>query len=501
MSFVLDLSFLLLAAMGGAVVTCFLFWLRGGPHARPDQVADAHFAQETLGRLQELTHRVSAELDQHGQYVEEISAQLQSDDNDEASVVAAVQQLIEANQRMQRQLSTAEERLQTQAAQIESHAAEARTDSLTLVANRRALDDELTRRLAEFDASGIATTLMLLDVDQFKRFNDAHGHQAGDDALKTVARVLRQVVSEVGLVARYGGEEFAVVFAGLDLDAATPYCERARQAVGTTKFRSVGQELRITASAGLAQFLPGETEVDTLRRTDEALYASKKAGRNCGHLHDGRTCRLLKHAEPRSAAALAPTDDTSIGDEWLYQEDATESLFQEALPNVSSRPAFFDDLIRRLAQWRKTRTPLSLILVQVDAYPQIASDYGATAADAILRITSQLVNASMRDMDQVTRLSEDTFAMLLPGAMLQDAATIAERLRRAVERCRLPRRAGVNWFTISAGAVEASIGEDLHQILQRAREALHAAVSQGRNCVVTQAAARPVKRFEPSTAL
>src|SRR5439155_11482685 len=110
-----------------------------------------------------------------------------------------------------RELDSAEERLQSQALQMESHACEARTDALTQVANRRALDDELTRCLIDFQRRQTPTTLMLLDVDHFKRFNDTHGHQAGDDALQGVARLVRQAVGEAGFVARYGGEEFAVV--------------------------------------------------------------------------------------------------------------------------------------------------------------------------------------------------------------------------------------------------------------------------------------------------
>ena len=96
---------------------------------------------------------MAAEVDQHAECVEEITAQLAGDDNDEAAVVAAVSQLIDANRRMQRQLDSAEERLEAQAGQIESHAAEARTDPLTQVANRRALDDELARCLADFHAA------------------------------------------------------------------------------------------------------------------------------------------------------------------------------------------------------------------------------------------------------------------------------------------------------------------------------------------------------------
>jgi diguanylate cyclase (GGDEF)-like protein len=90
----------------------------------------------------------------------------------------------------------------------------------------------------------------------------------------------------------------------------------------------------------------------------------------------------------------------------------------------------------------------------------------------------------MRDMDHVARLSEDTFALLLPGALLSDGMTIAQRLRQTVERCVLPRKAGTTWITISAGVVEASDGDDLRRILQRGRQGLAEAVHQGGNRVV-----------------
>jgi diguanylate cyclase len=486
MSFLLDLLFLLLAALGGAAVASVVFWLRSSPSPAKKDDEQARLANETLSRLQELTFRVAAEVDQHAECVEEISAQLAADDHDEAAVIAAVTQLIDANRRMKRQLDTAEERLQTQAVELQSHAAEARTDPLTLVANRRAFDDELARCALEFERRGTPTTLMLLDVDHFKRFNDAHGHPAGDDALKTVARLIRQHVGEVGLVARYGGEEFAVVLAGLDLAAAGPYCERARQAVASTSLRLAGKDVRITASTGVSQLLTGETAAELIGRADAALYASKNAGRNCGHLHDGRACRLLRHAPPAASGAARPaTSGDRIGDEWLYAGDTTtEALFEEPLPNVASRPVFFDDLIRRLAQCRRGGTPLTVALIQVDAYSRIASDYGASAADAVLRVASQLINASMRDMDHLTRLSDDTFALLLPGAVLSDAVSLTERLRLAVERCRLPRRAGANWFTISVGVIQAGKDDDLRGLLERSRGALAEAVTQGRNCVV-----------------
>jgi diguanylate cyclase len=443
------------------------------------------FARETLQRLQDLTRTVKAEVDQHSSCVDEINAQLsESIDGDDDSVLEAVSDLIEANRRMQRQLSTAEERLQAQARQIESHAVEARTDALTQVANRRALDDELKRCAADFQRRGTPAILLLYDVDHFKKFNDTHGHQTGDEVLRGVARVLRGALGDIGLVARYGGEEFAVICAGMGYAAIAAQAERARQAVASMHLRSGGKSLSVTVSGGLADFLVGDDDRELIRRADEALYASKKAGRNCAHYNDGRCNHLVKPDQTQAASPVTlPTN--KLGDEWLYEADeAPDSAQREPIPHISSRPAFFDDLIRRLSYCRRGGTPLTLLLVQVDAFPRIVNDHGPAASDVVLRVTAQLINAVMRDMDHVTRMGDDTFALILPGALLADGVTIAERLRQAVERCRLPRKAGASWFTISAGVVEGGESDDLRKILQRAREALGSAANQGRNRVI-----------------
>lgn len=483
MMLLIDITSLFLAACGGAAAMWMVLWFRA-PLPEPLDEEEVGFARDTITKLQDLTRRVAAEVDQHAVCVEEINAQLSSsEDNDEAAVLAAVAQLIDANQQMQQKLDSAEERLKTQARQIESHAVEARTDALTQVANRRALDDELKRCVADMARRGTPTTVMLLDVDHFKRFNDAHGHQAGDDVLRTVARTVRQAVGEIGFVARYGGEEFAVVFAGLAAGAAIPHCERARQAIGASSVKVNSRDLRVTASAGVAEIMAGDTGTEVIGRSDEALYASKNGGRNCGHHNDGRTNHLIRLEQP-SIVASAPVPE-KLGDEWMFEAEVpTETLFEEPIPNVSSRPAFFDDLIRRLSQWRRGHSPLTVIMVQVDHLARVVGEHGTPASEVVLRVTAQLINAVMRDMDHVARMGEDTFALILPGALLHDGVAIAERLREAVERCRLPRKAGATWFTISAGVVEASDGDDLRRILQRGRSALQAAVNQGRNCVV-----------------
>ncbi|MCI0359227.1 MAG: GGDEF domain-containing protein, partial [Planctomycetaceae bacterium] len=346
----------------------------------------------------------------------------------------------------------------------------------------RALDDEIRRCLADFTSRGIVSTLMLVDVDLFKRFNDAHGHQAGDEVLRGVARVLRSKMGEIGLVARYGGEEFAVIFAGLPLGEVIAHAELARQAIAETSFRSAGRELFVTVSTGLAAIQAGDEASELIHRADEALYTSKKAGRNCGHYHDGQTNLPIELKPIETPPSERPAQ--RVGDEWLFESEATaESLYHEPLARVSNRPAFFDDLIRRLSQWRRGGAPLTLMLVQIDGFASLVSQHGAAAGEGVLHVAAKLVNSGMREMDHLARLGEDTFAVLMPGAHLSHAVAIAQRLRSACERCRLPLAAGPREFTISVGVVEASEGDDLRLILERVRNALHAAVRQGRNRV------------------
>ena len=153
----------------------------------------------------------------------------------------------------------------------------ARLDTLTGVWNRRAFFEKAeelvrtTRRLAEKKALSI----VLLDIDHFKLFNDQHGHDVGDLVLREVAARCRAAVREVDVFARYGGEEFVVLLPGANLDeAATHAAERLRQAVAQTPVR----DLSVTISLGVAEF---ELSLeDCLKRADQALYAAKAAGRN-----------------------------------------------------------------------------------------------------------------------------------------------------------------------------------------------------------------------------
>jgi len=149
---------------------------------------------------------------------------------------------------------------------------------MTGLKNHRAFQERLEAEFQRALRYSIPLSLMLVDVDLFKEFNDTYGHLAGDDVLKTVAQVLQDCARGVDFVARYGGEEFVVILPHTEENSALAIGERLRAAI-----EGVNWPLRIvTASLGLATLTSSITDVrDLIAFADKALYYSKKTGRNC----------------------------------------------------------------------------------------------------------------------------------------------------------------------------------------------------------------------------
>ncbi len=147
---------------------------------------------------------------------------------------------------------------------------QAATDPLTGLLNRRAWDVALAEAIRSSTQARSPLTVAMLDVDHFKAYNDAQGHQAGDRLLKAAAAAWRDALRPGDLLARYGGEEFVALLAGCGAEDAAPVAERLRAA---TPFGA-------TSSVGLAQWEPGDSAEALLRRADEALYRAKRTGRN-----------------------------------------------------------------------------------------------------------------------------------------------------------------------------------------------------------------------------
>jgi len=157
------------------------------------------------------------------------------------------------------------------------------TDELTGLANRRRLVAELERELRRSDRHGHPFAILMLDVDRFKHFNDTWGHPAGDVVLKRLANTLRECVRDVDTVARYGGEEFMVILPETPAAEAARVAERIRAGTEKDRFTPEGSsaKLNVTVSVGYAVFPEHARAPDTLiEAADQALYRSKKSGRN-----------------------------------------------------------------------------------------------------------------------------------------------------------------------------------------------------------------------------
>lgn len=155
------------------------------------------------------------------------------------------------------------------------------TDPLTGVYNRRKLMEELRRRVAEFRRYGQPSTLILFDVDHFKRVNDTFGHAAGDDVLRDITVTCGQQLRDVDVLARIGGEEFAVLLTNTTLETGQRVAERLRLSIATEVMKHYQAPVPVTISAGVTALQGSDESLDAvLKRCDEALYQAKRDGRN-----------------------------------------------------------------------------------------------------------------------------------------------------------------------------------------------------------------------------
>ena len=190
------------------------------------------------------------------------------------------EEILRPTLRLASQLSSAYDEIRQQTNHLMTFT-EVRTDALTGVSNRRALDETLDSMFAMQSRYEQPFSLAIFDIDHFKKVNDDHGHLFGDQALKDVARLIDETIRETDIVFRYGGEEFVVVMPNTPLCGACIFSDRLRDQIHT--------KLDLTVSGGVAAARETDDPQSLLSRADAALYSAKAAGRNQTFHHDGET--------------------------------------------------------------------------------------------------------------------------------------------------------------------------------------------------------------------
>ncbi len=183
---------------------------------------------------------------------------------------------------------------------------EVRTDPLTGVSNRRALDETLVSMFAMMNRYELPFSIVILDIDHFKKINDEQGHLYGDSILKSVAKLLDDNVRDTDVVTRYGGEEFVIVLPQTSLLGACVFSDRLRQ--------QIEQNLPLTLSGGVAGAVDGDNPQTLLARADAALYSAKAAGRNLVFYHTGLEIRAAAEIDPATQLVTPAEDFTPRGE-------------------------------------------------------------------------------------------------------------------------------------------------------------------------------------------
>ncbi len=164
--------------------------------------------------------------------------------------------------------------------ELNTASAQARHDTLTGALNRKGLDEALQRELADVRRKETPLCMALLDIDNFKKLNDAKGHDTGDAALNHLVAVTRDSMRTQDTLARYGGEEFVILMPDTTLEKGLDAMTRLQRALTRRFFLAGTEQILITFSAGVAQLAEGESGEDAIKRADQAMYLAKRAGKN-----------------------------------------------------------------------------------------------------------------------------------------------------------------------------------------------------------------------------
>jgi diguanylate cyclase len=263
---------------------------------------------QVMGEIEQVMAMIDAAAGSASSYSESlagVSEQLGESKGDRDSLRSIVEGLVQAakemeqsNQQLEERLSQSKKEISDLQSNLEVVRNESLTDPLTQLFNRKHFDTTLAHAIELATTRNEALSLMMTDIDHFKKFNDNYGHLTGDQVLRLVAMSVKQNVKGQDTPARYGGEEFAIILPNTVLRAAIVVGDHIRRAVMTKELmkRSTGEHLgRVTVSIGVATMRKGDTAQSFIERADACLYAAKRHGRN----------RVMSETDPEVSTAVA----------------------------------------------------------------------------------------------------------------------------------------------------------------------------------------------------
>jgi diguanylate cyclase len=299
-----------------------------------------------------------------------------------------------------------------------------------------------------------------MDVDHFKKFNDAHGHQAGDEVLRGVGKTLQQVVKLGDFACRYGGEEFGLVMPNTPINDARVAAERIRKAIESLVVKFEGKELSVNVSVGLAEASRGEDAVKLIGRADAGVYISKEAGRNCGHWHDGDGFLPMDVAAvPQEKPAQAPEQPSSA--EVEVSVDSTDLL--------PDRDSYTHELQRRIAECHRFGVTLASMHIVVKNYAGLEKEFGNAVGQLLLNAVARFIRTSLRDMDLLAKIKPGEFAIMLPGSSGREGKLVAARIQTAISSCAIPLGDKEIQLQLDIGVCGVEPGDDAERMIERAR--------------------------------
>jgi diguanylate cyclase len=461
--------------MGATLLFCRLARRRSGDQVSvPDDAAAQSIPSRTaVAQLRDVAHNMACDVNAHRMLVESVSARLDAsltgDTKDEKLILDATVELLDANLELQCRLETAEEQIKVQQVEINARQLEAETDPLTRLPNRRAFDAGLAQAVADLNASNQPFSVLMLDVDYFKQFNDAHGHVSGDEVLRHLGAKLPQLIKSTDVACRYGGEEFALILRGARLLEAQTAAQRIRHAIETMPIDVEGSMLTITASIGVAEGVRGEEVRKVIARADECVYASKRAGRNCCHWHNGAHCVPASTVKNESAHRVPRTRRRSI--------QSVQQQVPAGAPVISDRAVLMSLLQRRVAECARSHEPLSVVQFALRRNGAPVDSKRKGDADQIESFTGETIATALRDMDYLGRWAKNEFTIILPRCTEPAAKIVAQRLVAVV-------KTALNASSVGAGVTFCvGIAEVVHPMT--AEQVIEIAIREQAVCTIS----------------